>query len=196
MRAAGLMEHETLKNKEELEALINKISVYMDEHFEDVSLVDATFEHDEEHNTNRVVCKIDHRGNREQNVIDTELMKAPEIRAIRELRESLSVLGAAPYVLSHNGDSSELKSGEQVIEYVLKEGRKGMTINRYKGLGEMNPDQLWETTMDPATRTLLRVDVQDAVEADQTFNTLMGDQVEPRRQFIEKNALQVKNLDV
>ena len=196
MRAAGLLEHEALKEKDELEKLINKISAYMDEHFEDVSLIDAVFEKDEEHNTNRVVCKIDHRGNREQNVIDTEFMKAPEIRAIRELRENLSVLGAAPYVLSHNGDTTELKSGEDVIEYVLKEGRKGMTINRYKGLGEMNPDQLWETTMDPATRTLLRVDVQDAVEADQTFNTLMGDQVEPRRQFIEKNALQVKNLDV
>jgi DNA gyrase subunit B len=168
----------------------------MDENFENVSLQDAVFEKDEEHNSNRVVCKIDDRGNREQNAIDTELMKTPEIRAIRDLRDSLSTLGGAPYVLSHNGDSSKLKSGEEVIEYVLKEGRKGMNINRYKGLGEMNPGQLWETTMDPATRTLLRVNVEDAVEADQTFNTLMGDQVEPRRQFIERNALQVKNLDV
>jgi DNA gyrase subunit B len=89
-----------------------------------------------------------------------------------------------------------LHSIDELVEYFIAAGKKGIAVNRYKGLGEMNPDQLWETTMDPAIRTLLQVRAEDHTEADQMFTTLMGDQVEPRRKFIEDNALDVKNLDV
>ncbi len=82
------------------------------------------------------------------------------------------------------------------MELVMTSARKGLSVQRYKGLGEMNPDQLWETTMDPATRILLQIAIEDAIEADSTFSTLMGDQVEPRRKFIEDHAPEVRNLDV
>ena len=94
-----------------------------------------------------------------------------------------------------NGDV-KIESLDDLVEFFIAAGKKGVAINRYKGLGEMNPDTLWETTMDPAKRTLLQVKAEDHTEADLMFTTLMGDQVEPRRKFIEDNALDVKNLDI
>ena len=90
----------------------------------------------------------------------------------------------------------KVESLDELVEFFITAGKKGVAVNRYKGLGEMNPDTLWETTMDPSKRTLLQVKAEDHPAADLMFTTLMGDQVEPRRKFIEDNALDVKNLDI
>jgi DNA gyrase subunit B len=100
------------------------------------------------------------------------------------------------YRVTNEKDQKDLGSLREVLQYIKEIASKGMHIQRYKGLGEMNPQQLWETTMDPERRTMLKVTLEDAVETDKMFTVLMGDQVEPRREFIEDFAHLVKNLDV
>ena len=109
-----------------------------------------------------------------------------------------STLGENGVVLSeeNEGERHTFQTWFQVLDFMVSFGKKGMYIQRYKGLGEMNPEQLWETTLDPKIRTLKKVKVEDIVESDGIFTILMGDHVEPRRKFIEENALRVKNLDV
>ncbi|MFH1281436.1 MAG: hypothetical protein ABIH91_01785, partial [Candidatus Omnitrophota bacterium] len=102
----------------------------------------------------------------------------------------------AVYRIANDSEVKEVFSLKQILAYVKEVAAKGMHIQRYKGLGEMNPRQLWDTTMDPEKRTILQVTLEDAVETDKMFTVLMGDQVEPRRQFIEDHAHQVKNLDI
>ena len=129
-------------------------------------------------------------------IIDWNFASFVEFQKAVELFKNLEDELAAPFVSGENGNSEEVPTREALLEKVLAAAKKDLSIQRYKGLGEMNPEQLWETTMNPDKRTLLEVRIDDAVETDEIFTVLMGDAVEPRRKFIEDNALDVRNLDV
>jgi DNA gyrase subunit B len=136
------------------------------------------------------------RGVQERHVIDGPLIKSAEARRLDGLAEALQAVYLQPGVFVTKDKETPIAAPTALFAAVLEAGRKGVAIQRYKGLGEMNPDQLWETTLDPEARTLLQVKINHADEADEIFSTLMGDVVEPRRDFIQDNALKVANLDV
>jgi len=153
---------------------------------------------DSEHGGYRLMAVTRRAGAVTRTTFDAEFCRSVDYQRLSSLAARISATGDAPYrLVSGEGEpGEELASATQLLEEILALGKKGLSIQRYKGLGEMNPDQLAETTMEPDSRTLLQVKIEDAVEADLVFTTLMGDDVEPRREFIEQNALNVQNLDI
>ena len=149
---------------------------------------------DEEHGLFSLDIENKTSGNRL--ALTWEFFSSAEWRRLFELYSELSPLAVPPLTVRENGGSVIVNSGEELLNHLLALGKKDLTIQRYKGLGEMNPEQLWETTMNPETRTMLKVSIDDAVQTDAIFTVLMGDAVEPRRRFIEDNALNVSNLDI
>ncbi len=150
---------------------------------------------DEEHNLYGFEVQ-ESNGKEMRAKVHWDLISSVEYRNVYQLYQEIQETAPPPYLLLEKGKQVKVERQEDLLQTLTQLGREGLTIQRYKGLGEMNPDQLWETTMNPATRTLLKVKVEDAIEADEIFSILMGDEVEQRRHFIEENALFVHRLDI
>jgi DNA gyrase subunit B len=148
---------------------------------------------DEEHNLYTLKFSNETLGER---LIDWDLVSSADYRRLLDLHRRVRDYDKPPFVIASNGSSLTIEDRAELLEHVMAIGKKSFTVQRFKGLGEMNPDQLWQTTMDVEQRVLLQVQVEDRAEAEGIFTVLMGDAVEPRREFIEENALDVKNLDI
>lgn len=192
----GTYNKNTLKNKKEIEKLLSSLQQHKSFFYDYITPADYEIFEDDEHNCYGVKTLVKANGKEKEMIIDFELLISPDMEEIRKIAANLKTIGEPPFVIDENGKEKEVKALSELFKFILERGRKSQEIQRYKGLGEMNPDQLWETTMDPQQRSMLQVRIEDGVEADGVFTVLMGDQVDPRRDFIYNNALQVKNLDI
>lgn len=183
------LDSKTFETKEGIENLKNHLDKI--NAFESYKNIDITF--NEEFSKYALSFELKHR----KILIDSHLALSPEFKELRRIGSYISEIGTAPYKIKLKDDSiMEFSKLSELIHFVDNRGRKGLDISRFKGLGEMNPEQLWETTMDPEKRSLYKINIEDAEAADELFSLLMGDTVGPRREFIEMNALNVRNLDI
>ena len=167
------------------------------------TVVSPAIEEDAEHSRLRAVVETRTGVAKRISVVDHDLLASRDVVRMREIDQRMAKFGALPFLAfevdakgAPEGEPTRIETRDALWQFVDARGRKGIHVQRYKGLGEMNAETLWETTMNPATRVLLQVRIADAVQAEEMFSVLMGDQVEPRREFIETNALQVRNLDI
>ncbi|MDF1536051.1 MAG: DNA topoisomerase (ATP-hydrolyzing) subunit B [bacterium] len=205
------VDRKVLSDRVSLGRKMENAVTYLKTVYPEMEPVEVKLVEDEEHSCHIALVTTRKNGSRWNTRIDPDLVGRPGYYEMLKLARGLKILGTEMVLLATEDEEGENKGGKkkmppqellrtrrigEVVHFIMEKGRKGASVQRYKGLGEMNPDQLWGTTMNPENRALQKVTIEDAVEADDIFNTLMGDIVEPRREFIEKNALNVRNLDV
>ena len=186
---------ESLASLEQADEIAERVLKRLETSHSDLMPVSMDIEKDEEESKYYIDVKCKRNGLSRRTLIDFDLTESPSFAEIVSITERVGVLGQLPLTMHMDEKKMEVPSFSGLAELILEHGRKNLSIQRYKGLGEMNAEQLWDTTMNPEHRKILQVTVEDAVKANEIFSTLMGDQVEPRREFIERNALNVVNLD-
>lgn len=189
---------EILENREKLEQELKNLNEFFKVH-ETQNLKSYNFEveRDEEKNTNSVRITVKTTARNKSFKIGRYFLDSPEFADLLNGYDGVKKYQGAKFEVEKEKEGKRIfESLDEFSRFIISDGKQGAYIQRYKGLGEMNPEQLWETTMNPENRTLLQVKIEDTIEADQVFSVLMGDQVEPRREFVEQNALNVRNLDV
>jgi DNA gyrase subunit B len=195
--AVGQPTEEDLRDEAALRAIGERIGAKYRELEPDGGTVLWHVEADPEHGAHRLTGATRRAGVSLRASFDTQFLRGADWFRLRELTREIGAIGAAPYAVTRDeAEPHTIQTPAGLLDHLLEVAKKGLSIQRYKGLGEMNPDQLADTTMNPEHRTLLQVKIEDIVEADDVFTKLMGDDVEPRREFIEQNALNVQNLDI
>tara|TARA_B100001971_G_scaffold213155_1_gene245616 strand:- start:211186 stop:213630 length:2445 start_codon:yes stop_codon:yes gene_type:complete len=188
---------QTMKSKESLTKIIDELmeNIKADENLK-LKNYTLTIEEDPKHDSHLIRVQVETALRTKKFKISPNFVDSAEYQDLINHYESVSKYLISKFEYKTEKEEEAFESLAEFAEYVINSGKKGAYIQRYKGLGEMNPDQLWETTMNPENRTLLKVTIEDTIDADQVFSVLMGDSVEPRREFVESNALNVRNLDI
>jgi DNA gyrase subunit B len=169
--------------------------VALSEEFQNEAFVTQEIKFDEEHNRYELLLR-DQKDSGAFFTFNWELLSSPDFQRLLKFSQELRELDGPFFLVGDEKDRTKVESKEKLFEHLVDKAKKGITIQRYKGLGEMNPEQLWQTTMDPQRRSLVKVTIEDVIAADEIFTLLMGDKVEPRREFIQNNALEVTELDI
>ena len=183
----GIMDKNLFKNKEFIEDFFKKLK--------ESGFNVSNISHEEEMGYYEFLV-TETRNGVQSFTVNLEFLSSRELKQIMGIAKEFQELKQGSYSLAGDGEKKQTDNPEKLLNRLVEKAKKGLTVQRYKGLGEMNPEQLWKTTMDPGRRTLLKIRVEDAVEADDIFTILMGDKVEPRREFIQNNALEVSELDI
>ncbi|MFH0812803.1 MAG: toprim domain-containing protein, partial [Pseudomonadota bacterium] len=186
----------TLREREAVQEIIQQVRDFINAVYPEIAPIEFDLELDSEHNSYAIHIFSQENGRQRVGLMDFDFLNSPEFEETKKVAQEVYGKVTPPFRIEDNGTVVTIKNYSELLNYIFTLGKKGLEIQRYKGLGEMNPEQLWETTMNPETRTLLQVKIEDPVEADEIFTVLMGEQVEPRREFIYRNALDVKNLDI
>jgi len=188
------LENDDFNNNEQLQAYSDKLLKLLEKYKLSGIQYSAEIGQDDENNLFLTITKQMH-GLDHDYVLNNSFFNSTDYQQLAALGNKLDSLLSEDAYIERGEKQSLVENFDQVMDWLFTEARKGQNIQRYKGLGEMNPDQLWDTTMNPETRRMLQVRIEDAVSADEVFTMLMGDQVEPRRDFIEANALTATNID-